>query len=87
MQYSLPCSGCSLEVEAKASAILSWHKFTLVLFHALYSLLWLCQTNNGLKSCQTYNGNELPACMIYLSPENSGMLTHELTLQDGFLVQ
>ena len=28
--------------------------------HALCSFLWLCQENNGLKSCQSY-GNGLPA--------------------------
>ena len=69
-------------MSANVSAVLpSRHKhFTFVLFlqlekegtslsMLLCSFLWLCQANNGLKSCQSYNGNGPPARMqICLSP-------------------
>ena len=50
-------------------AILQLKKERRSLSLLLCSFLWLCQANNGLKSCQYYNGNEPPAHMqIWLSP-------------------
>ena len=59
-QTSCLCYFCNLKRKEQA-----YYSYCLL----LYSFLWLCQVNNGLKSCQSYNGNGPPAHMqICLSP-------------------